>query len=325
MSFLCFTVFSVRAQVYFHVTVPSGIWGFGIIKGFSISTSPSVLAPFLSPRRLPISLLSINTMRTAVKKTTAKAPAKTTGATGKAQIIAHPSWVDMIKECIVAHPDDARAGVSRPTIKKFVESKYRIELNAAASSQLNRAITTGSEKGTFVLPKGPSGKVKLAPKARVDAAKENTKPISKRSAASKPVTAKPKAAISKPAATKKPTASRPVGTKATATAKTATKPTAPTKKYTSAAKKLPVKKTATTTKKTAIAKKPSTAAKKPTTAKKGIAKKGVTGEAKKPAAAKLKAKAAPATKAKPASKKPASKAKPASKSLTTKKPASNKA
>jgi hypothetical protein len=70
-----------------------------------------------------------------------------------------------------------------------VESKYRIEVNATASSQLNRAITTGSEKGTFLLPKGmeiqpiciswtrytlsgPSGKVKLAPKARADATKE---------------------------------------------------------------------------------------------------------------------------------------------------------
>ena len=33
-------------------------------------------------------------------------------------------------------------------------------------SQLNRAITSGTEGGIFVLPKGPSGKVKLAPKAK---------------------------------------------------------------------------------------------------------------------------------------------------------------
>jgi histone H1/5 len=67
-----------------------------------------------------------------------------------------------------------------------------VEMNAAAASQLNRAITHGAEKGTFVLPKGvtphlvmssdssnhqspsqgPSGKIKLAPKVKSDAAKE---------------------------------------------------------------------------------------------------------------------------------------------------------
>ena len=63
-------------------------------------------------------------------------------------------------------------------------------MNATAASQLNRAISHGAEKGTFALPKGmsfesywwgildlifyqgPSGKVKLAPKVRTDAAKE---------------------------------------------------------------------------------------------------------------------------------------------------------
>lgn len=33
-------------------------------------------------------------------------------------------------------------------------------------SQLNRAITSGTEGGIFLLPKGPSGKVKLASKAK---------------------------------------------------------------------------------------------------------------------------------------------------------------
>ncbi|KAF9065322.1 hypothetical protein BDP27DRAFT_1229161 [Rhodocollybia butyracea] len=104
----------------------------------------------------------------AVSKKTTSAKTKASG--GKAT--AHPTWIDMIKECITAHPDDARTGVSRPTIKKFVESKYKIDVNASAASQLNRAITSGNEKGVFVLPKGPSGKVKLAPKIRHDAAKE---------------------------------------------------------------------------------------------------------------------------------------------------------
>jgi len=32
--------------------------------------------------------------------------------------------------------------------------------------QLGRAIASGTETGIFVLPKGPSGKVKLAPKTK---------------------------------------------------------------------------------------------------------------------------------------------------------------
>ncbi|KAJ6547363.1 hypothetical protein B0H19DRAFT_1165218 [Mycena capillaripes] len=108
-------------------------------------------------------------MPTATKKSTTKASAKASAASKSST---HPSWIDMIKECIIAHPEDARGGVSRPTIKKFVESKYKVELNPSTASQLNRAITSGSERGTFVLPKGPSGKVKLTPKVRGEATKE---------------------------------------------------------------------------------------------------------------------------------------------------------
>ncbi|KAF8964662.1 hypothetical protein BDZ97DRAFT_1660021 [Flammula alnicola] len=114
-------------------------------------------------------------MPTATKKASTKASPKTNAAAMKAHHATHPTWVDMIKECIAGHPEDARAGVSRPTIKKFVGDKYHIDLNAAAASQLNRAITTGNEKGIFLLPKGPSGKVKLAPiggRPRADSAKE---------------------------------------------------------------------------------------------------------------------------------------------------------
>lgn len=42
---------------------------------------------------------------------------------------------------------------------QFVESKYHIDLTATAASQLNRAITSGSEKGIFQLPKGKSQNV----------------------------------------------------------------------------------------------------------------------------------------------------------------------
>lgn len=39
-------------------------------------------------------------------------------------------------------------------------------MNGLQTSQLNRAIAHGAEEGMFALPKGPSGKVKLAPKAK---------------------------------------------------------------------------------------------------------------------------------------------------------------
>ncbi|KAG6337213.1 hypothetical protein ID866_1885 [Astraeus odoratus] len=45
-------------------------------------------------------------------------------------------------------------------------------MTAAATSQLNRAITSGTERGHFALPKGPSGKVKLAPNKANKAATE---------------------------------------------------------------------------------------------------------------------------------------------------------
>ncbi|KAJ7805351.1 hypothetical protein B0H14DRAFT_3485223 [Mycena olivaceomarginata] len=97
-------------------------------------------------------------------------------------------------ESIVAHPEDARQGVSRPQIKKFVESKYKLTIGNAQNAQLSKALTTGTEKNIFVLPKGPSGRVKLAPKAKpanASAAKEN-----------KPTKAKP----TKTATGKNPTA-----------------------------------------------------------------------------------------------------------------------
>lgn len=77
---------------------------------------------------------------------------------------------------------------------QFVETKYKVELNAATNTQLSKAIISGAEKGVFVLPKGklnrsniflvdahmcpgPSGKVKLAPKAKADVSKETKKEV----------------------------------------------------------------------------------------------------------------------------------------------------
>lgn len=77
-----------------------------------------------------------------------------------------------MQECIAAHPDDARYGVSRPQIKKFaplscnylmsqtqrylrfVEENYKLDIGNAQITQLSRAIAVGAEKNVFSLPKG---------------------------------------------------------------------------------------------------------------------------------------------------------------------------
>jgi hypothetical protein len=211
----------------------------------------------------------------------------------------HPTWIDMIKECIVSHPEEARAGVSRPTIKKFVEDKYRIEVNASTASQLNRAISSGSEKGVFTLPKGPSGKVKLA---RHDAAKENATP-----AAKKPVV---KAKLGGP----KKTLTKTKGStqaKVSAPKVAAKLPKTPSSRA-SKAVKTSAKKTVPSKKVAPSRKEATGVARKSSTAKKGSVKK-VTAPAKVPAKIKG-SKADAASKGKPTSKpKPASKtAKPKS-------------
>jgi histone H1/5 len=37
---------------------------------------------------------------------------------------------------------------------RYVEEKYKIIFGAAQNTQLSRALATGADKGTFVLPKG---------------------------------------------------------------------------------------------------------------------------------------------------------------------------
>ncbi|KAH7930870.1 hypothetical protein BV22DRAFT_1028037 [Leucogyrophana mollusca] len=163
-----------------------------------------------------------------------KSPTQNTehAATIKSHHASHPSYVDMITECITTSPDGTRNGVSRPTLKKFVESKYHLPMNSSSASQLNRAITQGAEKGHFILPKGPSGKVKLAPKGHHETTKENTKPASKRSAG-----VGEHAPAAKPA-TRKAAQPRPVKSSAAKPIRTTTKATTSNiKKYTSSAKK----------------------------------------------------------------------------------------
>ncbi|KAI6039023.1 histone H1 [Pisolithus marmoratus] len=105
--------------------------------------------------------------------------------TGRSRQPTHPSWTEMITECITTTPDGTQNGVSRPTLKKFVEFNYQLVMSATTTSQLNRAITAGTEKGNFVLPKGPSGKVKLAPERTIGTSKE---PASKRPPSAKATT-----------------------------------------------------------------------------------------------------------------------------------------
>ena len=103
----------------------------------------------------------------------------------------------MIKEAILAHPAEARAGIGRATIKKYIQSHHPETAKGSEASfntRVNQAITRGAEKKTFVLPKGPSGKVKLAPKAKVEKKPAAVKkPAAKKVAAKKPAAKKPAA------------------------------------------------------------------------------------------------------------------------------------
>ncbi|THH09368.1 hypothetical protein EW145_g2071 [Phellinidium pouzarii] len=164
-----------------------------------------------------------------------KSRVSTTKESAPKPTAAHPSWTDMIKACIIDHPEEARSGVSRPQIKKYVETKYKLQIGAAQTSQLNRAIASGAEKRTFFLPKGPSGKVKLPPKrsAESTAAKEN-KPAAK-------LVAKPKTKIT--SATKAKTAAAKTAAGKKTMAKLTSKPTTSVKKAPTKAKRVTAKRT----------------------------------------------------------------------------------
>ncbi|KAJ7905313.1 hypothetical protein B0H14DRAFT_2490055 [Mycena olivaceomarginata] len=146
----------------------------------SASPSPvpaSASAPIDAPAKKVTRTKTTKTAAAATKVKKTAAPKKKVAA---AKPVSHPSWKDMIKECIVA--TGGRSGVSRIALKKFAEDQYNLDATPAHISQLNRAIASGVEGGVFVLPKGPSGCVKLAPKTPRDASKENAKPASKTTA-----------------------------------------------------------------------------------------------------------------------------------------------
>ncbi|KAF9451208.1 hypothetical protein P691DRAFT_787585 [Macrolepiota fuliginosa MF-IS2] len=260
------------------------------------------------------------------KKATTKKPAAgtktkapgTSKAKAAAAAVGRPSWKEIIKECIVDHKDEARQGVSRSTIKKarinYAEEKYKIEVVGNQVFQLNRAIASGAEDGIFQLPKGPSGKVKLAPKNKTSgASKENSKPPSK-STASK-------------AATKKAGTTGKVGvSKAAVKPAAAKKVVAPKKALAGKPKAASTKKTAAPTKRGSVKKAvtgTTPAAKAKAAAKKAPAKKATAAGGKKTSTTATKK--AGATGAKPKSKtKPASKSASKPTSKPTSKPASSK-
>ncbi|KAH9001646.1 hypothetical protein EDB92DRAFT_1788401 [Lactarius akahatsu] len=130
--------------------------------------SPSPEAEPVQKKSSTRSKLSRSAKSTPKKSSTTKKPAaakKPSTKKSTSKSVEHPSWKDIIKEAIVQHPEDARSGVSRSTIKKYAEEKYKLDMTSASNlHQLNLALTRGAEKETFVFPKGPSGKVKLAPK-----------------------------------------------------------------------------------------------------------------------------------------------------------------
>ncbi|OWZ52140.1 histone H1/5 [Cryptococcus neoformans Tu259-1] len=188
---------------------------------------------------------------------------KTTAAPKKAA--SHPPFLAMIQEAISNHPTDSKKGVSRVSIKKYLEDKYKLDMSAAGNtSNLNGAIKRAVEKNELALPGGPSGRVKLVAAAKPKAAEK--KPAAKKSAAAKPAEKKtttkaaPKKAAS--ATTKKATTAKPTAAKA--------KAAAPAKK--TVAKSAATKKTAE--KKTAAPKKAKApAAKKAAAPKKAASKK----------------------------------------------------
>ncbi|KAJ7808937.1 hypothetical protein B0H14DRAFT_2868242 [Mycena olivaceomarginata] len=98
-------------------------------------------------------------------------------ATNKPTVTAHPSWREIIKECIATSDAPTRQGVSRHAIKKFAADKYKLN-TPADLSHLKRAIIVGVDGGFFRAAEGgPSGCVKLASKVRTKSnLKENSKP-----------------------------------------------------------------------------------------------------------------------------------------------------
>ncbi|KAG9005192.1 hypothetical protein FRB90_010503, partial [Tulasnella sp. 427] len=81
-----------------------------------------------------------------------------------------PSMVDMIKNCILNHTWETH-GVSRPVIKKYIQTTYGITVDANIAKEIGKALRDGVDDGVFDMPNGLNGKAKLAiPKPAAPAA-----------------------------------------------------------------------------------------------------------------------------------------------------------
>ncbi|TEY87430.1 hypothetical protein BOTCAL_0002g00380 [Botryotinia calthae] len=209
--------------------------------------------------------------------------ATTTAAAPKAKAAPsdHASYQDMIIDAIINLKE--RNGSSRIQLKKYLKANNKINAgDSMFDSLFNRALKNGVTKEVFIMPKGSSGTVKLAPKAKKTPAEKAPKKATEKKAAvkktvvkkttatkeKKPVdaaaTKEKKVAAPKKAVAKPKTAAKPKEKKATVTKakKTATPKDAPavvekdtvlkktasgrvTKTKTDAPKKTAVKKTAT--------------------------------------------------------------------------------
>lgn len=195
---------------------------------------------------------------TKAKSAVATAPAKKSTSSRKPSSM---TYEDMIIEAIISYGEEGRSGLGRPTLKKVILAKHpdtgKLPLSSF-STHLNSAIVRGKDKGVFLLPKGVSGKVKLAAKAK-HAAATSAAPkkitAAKKAAPASSSTKKAKSSTSKAASAKK-TAIKKAPAKTTtkktpvkkASARTTTAKKTPAKK--APAKKAPAKKAATTKKTT---------------------------------------------------------------------------
>lgn len=209
---------------------------------------------------------------TRAKSTVAMAPTKKSSSTKKPSSM---TYEDMIIEAIASYGDEGRSGLGRPTLKKVILAKHpstgKLPL-ASFTTHLNSAIVRGKDKGVFLLPKGVSGKVKLAAKAK-HAAAMSTAPKKTTTV----LKAAPKSSSSKKT---KSSTSKAASAKKTTTAKAPTKKTATTRKSPAktTTRKTPAKKASAktaTTRKTPTKKAPSkkTATTKRTAKKSSASKK----------------------------------------------------
>ncbi|APA14007.1 hypothetical protein sscle_12g087770 [Sclerotinia sclerotiorum 1980 UF-70] len=114
----------------------------------------------------------------------------------------HASYQDMIIDAIINLKE--RNGSSRIQLKKYLKANNKINASDSMFDSLfNRALKAGVAKEVFIMPKGSSGTVKLAPKAKKAPADKPKKAATEKKTTEKKPAVK-KAAPKKATATKEP-------------------------------------------------------------------------------------------------------------------------